>query len=42
MMRYELKMGSKFLLVKDGFTDVLYVCSVIKVRLFLLGDCKQE
>ena len=34
IMRYKLKMRSKFLLIKDEFTDVLYICSAI--RPFLL------
>lgn len=40
MMRYGLKIGSRFLRMKDGVTNFLYIFSAIEH--FLLVDCKQE
>ena len=40
MMRYGLKMGNRFLLMKDEVTHVLYIC--LAIWPFLLADRKQE
>ena len=36
-MCYGLKMGNRFLLVKDEVTDVLYICSIICLIILVRG-----